>query len=156
MPAPTATAVPAKVLLVAREGSLEMGLMLTKEVPVMVRVLEEAGFKVEIASVSGQPIVGTATTLKPDLRLADVKVEDHLGLSLPNFAAGDLDVSIAEPAEAVEVVKKPAALGKPIAAAVSAVLILDKAGALDGKEFAIRYDYRVFVHTGTCGGEGVI
>jgi putative intracellular protease/amidase len=148
--------VPAKVLLIAREGSAEMELMLTKEINVMVRMLEEAGFKVEVASVSGKPITGYATTLEPDLKLADVKVEDYVGFIVPCMAAGDLEASVGEPPEAVEVVKKAGAQGKPLAAQLSGVIILDRAGVLAGKQFAIRYDMRIFVHGGTYSGEGVV
>ena len=60
--------------------------MLTKEVGVMVDMLEKAGYKVVVASASGQPITGGATTLKPDLKLADVNVDDYAGIVLPCMA----------------------------------------------------------------------
>ena len=60
--------------------------MLTKEVGVMVSMLEKAGYKVVVASASGQPITGGATTLKPDLKLADVKVDDYAGFMFPCMA----------------------------------------------------------------------
>ena len=40
-----------------------MELMLTKEVAVMVGMLEKAGYKAVVASASGKPITGGATTL---------------------------------------------------------------------------------------------
>jgi putative intracellular protease/amidase len=132
-----------------------MELMLTKEVNVMTRMLEDAGFEVQVASVSGQPIVGTATTLKPDLKLADVKIEDYVGFILPCMAAQNAEKEV--PPEAVEVVKRAAAQGKPLAAQVSGVIILGKAGVLNGKDYAIYPDYRFFIPTGaTWKGAGVV
>ena len=59
-----------KVLLIPREGrSNDLELMLTKEVGVMVGMLEKAGFDVEVATASGAPIVAETSTLKPNLKL---------------------------------------------------------------------------------------
>jgi hypothetical protein len=61
-----------KVLLIPRgETSLYVDSALTKEVVVMISMLEEAGFEVVVASNLGQPFVGSTVTLKPDLKLAD-------------------------------------------------------------------------------------
>ena len=93
---PPPTPVPAsptakQVLLIAQEQSKDMELMLTKEVGVMVDMLEKAGYKVVVASALGQPITGGATTLKPDLKLADVNVDDYAGLVLPCMAVPSID-----------------------------------------------------------------
>jgi protease I len=142
------------VLLVAEEQSEAMELMLTKEVGVMVNMLEKAGYKVVVASVSGQPIKGASTTLKPDLKLADVKVEDYAGIILPCMAV-PLDPPF-PPDEAVEIVKKGMALGKPMAAQVGGVLILNAAGVLDGKQFALFSELKDLIPNGIYKGEGVV
>ena len=146
------------VLLIAEEQSADMELMLTKEVGVMVSMLEKAGYKVVVASKSGQPIKGTNTTLNPDLKLADVKVEDYAGIMVPCMGV-DLDPPL-PPVEAVEIVKKAVALGKPIAAQVGGIFILNAAGALDGKQFALYNEFyndlKYFLPKGIYKGNGVV
>ena len=150
---PTLTPVPPKkVLLIAQERADDMELRLTKEVGVMVSTLEKAGFKVVVASASGQPIVGATTTLKPDLKLADVKVDDYAGLILPCMGTPPADQS----PEAIEIVKKAVALGKPVAAQLRSVLILSKAGVLNGKQFAFAAGYEKAIPEGIYKGEGVV
>ena len=56
----------------AKDGeSADLDYMLTNEVNVMTKMLEEAGFEVVVASPSGQSLTGEEHTLSPDLRLAD-------------------------------------------------------------------------------------
>lgn len=125
--------------------------MLTKEVGVMKSTLEKAGFTVVVASVSGQLISGGTATLKPDMKLADVKVEDYAGFIVPCMASYEF-----APAT-VEIVKKAATLGKPIAAQVSGVFFLAKAGVLDGRQFAQSTGYENYVpNKGIYKGEGVV
>jgi putative intracellular protease/amidase len=153
---PTATPVPPKkvLLLLAAETSLDMELMLTKEVGVMVSMIEKAGYKVVVASASGQPLVGRSTTLKPDLKLADVKVEDYAGFILPCLAPGTPQV----PPDGPEIVKKAVALGKPVAAQNLSVVTLMKAGVLSGKQFAFISGYGIekSFPDGIYKGEGVV
>ena len=148
-PAPSKTS-SKQVLLIAKESSLDMELMLTKEVRVMISMLEKAGFKVVVASISGQPITGSATTLKPDLKLADVKIEDYAGFILPCMAG------IETFTETIEIVRKAVALGKPVAAQQSSVLTLSKAGVLSGKQFAIYPADEKSIPEGIYKGAGVV
>jgi putative intracellular protease/amidase len=148
-PAPSKTS-SNQVLLIAKESSLDMELMLTKEVRVMISMLEKAGFKVVVASISGQPITGSATTLKPDLKLADVKIEDYAGFILPCMAG------IETFTETIEIVRKAVALGKPVAAQQSSVLTLSKAGVLSGKQFAIYPADEKSIPEGIYKGAGVV
>lgn len=155
MAAQAKAAPPKKVLLLlAAETSRDMELMLTKEVGVMVSLIEKAGYKVVVASASGQPLMGSATTLKPDLKLADVKVEDYAGLILPCLAPSTPQV----PPDGPEIVKKAVALGKPVAAQINGVGTLMKAGVLSGKQFAIisGYGFEKSVPDGIYKGEGVV
>ena len=118
----------------------------------MVSMLEKAGYKVVVASASGNPLVGSATTLKPDLKLVDVKVEDYAGLILPCLAPSAPEV----PPDAAEIVKKAVALGKPVAAQLNGVATLARAGVLSGKQFAALSGYEKSVPDGIYKGEGVV
>ncbi|MGE5351275.1 MAG: DJ-1/PfpI family protein [Acidobacteriota bacterium] len=144
-----------KVLLIARDSSLMLEFMLKNEVSVMISMLKEAGYNVVVASISGKTLKAGSETLTPDLKLADVKVEDYAGLVIPCMASGSFDPKTNEP-EIVELVKKAAALGKPIAAQVSAVLILDAAGVLKGKRFAMPPQYKNLISDGIYMGPGVV
>jgi protease I len=142
------------LLLISAENSTAMELMLTKEVGVMKSMLEKAGYKVVVASVSGNPLVGDTTTLKPDLKLAEVKVEDYVGLILPCFAPSEAGFKV--PPDAAEIVKKAVALGKPVAAQVTGVLTLAVAGVLKDKQFAMLAGYEKYVAGGNYKGAGIV
>jgi putative intracellular protease/amidase len=117
-----------KVLLIPREGhSGDLELMLTKEVGLMVAILEKAGFEVDVATALGVPIAASTTTLRPDLKLADVKVDDYAGFILACMAVG-LFPGQPQPAE------------KPVAAQLGAVCVLAEAGVLKGKRYAFIED----------------
>jgi putative intracellular protease/amidase len=133
-----------------------MELMLTEEVGVMVGLLEEAGAKVVVASLSGKPIRGDPTTLAPDLKLSDVSLDDYAGVVIPCMAAGFGGDPGTLPPEALKIVKEAVAQGKPVAAQQSAVLILAKAGVLDGRRFAIAAENRNYIAVGTFAGAGVV
>jgi putative intracellular protease/amidase len=124
------------VLLVPREFSMDTEYMLINEVGVMKRLLEDAGYRVVVASRMGEPFQGTATTVTPDLKLADVRVRAYAGFMFACMAAGTT-----EPApESIEFVKKAAATGRPVAAQYSAVYVAGLAGVLKGKRYAYESD----------------
>jgi putative intracellular protease/amidase len=125
-----------QVLLIPREGeSTNLDVMLAKEVGVMTDLLQKAGFKVVVANVSGQSLKGVIKKLKPDLKLSEVKVEDYAGFILACMAVG-LFPGPPVPPVAVSIVKQAVAKGKPVAAAVGAVIYLAEAGVLKGKRYA--------------------
>jgi len=127
-----------EVLLIAREGSShDLELMLTKEVGVMMSMLEEAGFEVVVASGSAQPLVAQTTTLQPDLKLADVDVSDYVGVIVPCLALG----YSGSPATTVEMVRQAVSEGTPVAAQRSAVLTFARAGVLAGRQYASWEDH---------------
>jgi protease I len=129
-----------KVLLIPREGqSGNLDVMLKKEVGVMTDLLQKAGFKVLVANVSGQPIEGIMRTLKPDLKLSEVKVDDYVGVILPCMAVGLLPGPPVSPV-AVSIVKQAVEKGKPVAAALGSVYILAEAGVLKGRRYAFPDD----------------
>jgi len=122
-----------KVLLIAREGKFrDFELMLNNEVGVMRKLLQQAGFEVKVASPSGRPIVVDAKTLKPDLKLSDVKMTDYAGFVIPCLS---LDEGL--PADFVPTIKKAIATGLPVAAQAGGVIALARMGALSGKKYAL-------------------
>ncbi len=145
---------PKQVLLVLQEqASADLELMLTKEVGVMKSMLESAGYKVITASVSGQPFVGGATTLTPDLKIADVKIEDFAGVIVPCLAT---DTDFPRAKEDVKIVKEAAEKGKIIAAQMTGILVLRDAGVLDSKQFSMLSGMENAVPNGIYKGEGVV
>ena len=125
-----------QVLLIPREGqSGNLDAMLKKEVGVMTDMLQKAGFKVVVATISGQPIEGILNELKPDLKLSEVKVDNYAGFILPCMAVGMFPGPPVSPA-AVSIVKQAIAKGKPVAAQTGSVYILAEAGVLKGKRYA--------------------
>jgi putative intracellular protease/amidase len=140
-----------KVLLIIRDGSVELEFMLKEEVGVMKETLEAAGFKVDIATLTGEPISAGSVKLKPDLKLTDVSVMDYDGFILPCMATAGDDVSPI-PDEVIMLVK--GVTNKPIAAQLGSIQILAKAGLLKDKKYAsaIEFDDPYFegsVLTGT-------
>jgi hypothetical protein len=142
-----------KVLMVVRGGDAEAAdFMLSQEAAVLKFTLEGTGYTVVVATVDGQPARGASISLKADLKMADVQMADYKGLVLPCMAAGESPI----PADSVAIVKKAMALKKPIAAQNSAVLILNQAGAVRGRRFAIEADLASAVQDGKYGGIGVV
>ena len=91
-----------KILLIPREGPWgDIELMITKEAGVMISMLEESGFIVKIASASGQDFVGPKTTLKSDMKLAEVEPSNYAGLIMSCMSSPD-DLPI--PPEATDIV----------------------------------------------------
>jgi len=129
-----------KVLMIAREGySTDLDLMIKNEVGVMTTLLKEAGFEVDIASTSGQPILGPTQKIEKVLRLSEIKSADYVGIIMPCMAVGMFPGPPVSP-QAVAIVKKFLADGKPVAAAANATIVLAEAGVLKGKKYAYATD----------------
>ena len=69
-----------KVLMPVEENSADMNFMLTNELGVMSDMLKKAGYTVVTASQSGQTLGAGSAALKPDLKIADVKAGDYVGV----------------------------------------------------------------------------
>jgi len=142
-----------KVLMVLRDGNADAAdFMLSQEAAVMKLTLEDAGYQVVVATVTGEPARGASFSLKADLKMADAQLADYKGLIVPCMAGGDSPI----PPESVAIVRKAVAANKPIAAQNSAVLILTQAGATRGKRFAIEADMATAVKDGRYSGIGVV
>lgn len=115
------------VLMIPRLGSSDLEMALTKEVGVMIKLLENNGYRVVVATVTGKPLVTKKMTLIPELKLADANPADYIGIIMPCMNAGPNSV---EP-EAVAFIKKAARLKLPIAAQRGSVLVLNQAGLRD-------------------------
>jgi putative intracellular protease/amidase len=142
------------VLLVVDQNSEDLKLMLTKEIGVMTDLLQKAGYKVVVATAAGSTIdAGGNVTLKPDLKIADVKPEDYAGFVFPCMGR---DMEITQPADQLALAVKAVASGKPVAAQVGGVQVLDQAGVLKGKHVAMATEGKAVVADAVWDGEGVV
>ena len=126
-----------KVLMFLREGdSLDLDLMLKMEVGVMTMLLTKAGFQVDTATYSGEPIAGKCEKIEKVMKLSEIKLDDYQGIIIPclNVMKGEVAP------EVVAVLKKALADGKPVAVNNSAVIMLTDAGLLKGKKYAFIFD----------------
>jgi putative intracellular protease/amidase len=122
-----------KVLLFIQDNSMDLGYMLTNEVGTMKQILEQSGFIVEIATISGETLKTESMTIKPDLKLSEVEISKYSGFMIPCMAANDTIVTPDEKSFVRKIVNN----NKPLAAQTGGVFILAKAGVLKGKKFAM-------------------
>jgi putative intracellular protease/amidase len=125
-----------KVLMVPREGySIDLDLSIKMEVGVMTTLIKNAGFGVDIATTSGQAILGSTQKIEKVSRLSEINLDNYVGVIMPCMAVGMFPGPPVSP-EAVAVVKKALSDGKPVAAAAGSSIILAEAGLLKGKKYA--------------------
>lgn len=152
LPAGLSTAVAAdsnKVFMFVRDGSRDLDLMLKEEVGSMRRMLENAGYEVDIATASGEPMVAESTTLTPDVRLEDVDLSRYAGVVLPCMApARGFDV----PDAVTALTREALELGLPIAASRGSVETLAQAGGLINRRYAFASAVDVSEHPEFLGG----
>lgn len=143
------------LLLVVAEDPLitNMDLMLNDEVGVMVDMLEKAGYKGITATISGKDIVGNTETLTPDMKLAEVKLDDFAGVIVPCMAR---DFTRRAPTEAIELVTQAVEKNMVVAAQVGGVATLYDAGVLKGKKIAMFSDAKDMFPDSIVQGDGVV
>ncbi len=145
-----------QVLLILRESYArgDKQFMITNEAIMMKSMLEEADFKVVIASASGRTFLRGDITLESDLKLAEVKIADYVGFIIPCLSLG---TPIVKPEE-VAIAKQIGAEGKPVAAQRKGVLILAQAGVLAGKRYSYESNptYDTQFDKAIYGGKGVV
>ena len=122
-----------KVLLYIQDNSMDLNFMLTNEAGRMKQILGQAGFVVDIATISGEILKTDSMSVKPDIKLSEVNIREYSGFIMPCMATRDTIVS----PEEINFVKKVVNSGKPVAAQNGAVCILAKAGVLKAKKFAL-------------------
>ena len=121
------------VFMFVRDGSRDLELMLTDEVGVMTQMLERAGYRVDIATASGEPLAAETVTLEPTVRLAEVDVAAYAGVVLPCMAPAR---GFGVPDEVEALVARAVDLGLPIAASRGSVETLAKAGGIVDRRYA--------------------
>jgi putative intracellular protease/amidase len=126
--------------MILPEVSLELDLMLTKEVGVMSSMLEGAGYMVVTATESGRELMTGKSSLKPTLNLASVKADEYRGLILPCLATTS---GTKIPPAAIQIAKAVAASGKPVAAQKGGVLTLGEAGVLTSRRYSLSASSRL-------------
>jgi putative intracellular protease/amidase len=126
--------------MIPREGySTDIDLMIKMEVGVMTMLLKNAGYDVEIATTSGQPILGPTQKIEKVVRLSEIKPDDYVGVIMPCMAVGMFPGPPVAPAT-VAIVKKTLSDGKPVAAAANSSIIIAEAGLLKGKNYTFATD----------------
>jgi putative intracellular protease/amidase len=141
-----------KLLMIVKDGSDAMDLMLTKEIGVMMSLFREAGYEPVVATESGRLLKGNSSSLQPDLKLRNASIVDYVGVMVPCMAYG-IGNGIAP--EGVSLVKEAFDRGMPIAAQQGGVAFLEKAGILKGKYFSIGRGYDFIAPDGIYEGNGV-
>jgi len=97
----------------------------------MTKLLQDAGYKVDVASTTAEPLVASNKTIKPDLKLADVKISDYAGFIVPC-----LTLTSALPPNLESGIRDGVAQGKPVAGQTGGMIALAKAGVLSGRKIA--------------------
>lgn len=122
-----------KVLLFIRDGSGDLNYTLTAEVGVMKQILEQSGFTVVIATVSGEPLSTDSVHITPDLRVCDVIVPEYSGFILPCMHAG-ASLENVNP-HAFIMVREAVLADKPVAVQHASIMTLAISGLLLGKQY---------------------
>jgi putative intracellular protease/amidase len=148
-----------KVLLFMRnaQSSGDLEYMLKKEVVVMKDTLERSGYKVVIATLDGASVAAGSTTVKVDIKLAEVKVSDYAGFILPCLAVPSYPAPPEVSSEAIALVQAAIASGKPVAAQTGSLWTLAKAGLLKGKKYAYAMaEQNPYFAGATFAGTGIV
>jgi len=145
------------IFMFVRDGSRDLDLMLTREVGVMKNLLESAGYSVDIATASGEPMVGETTTLTPTVNLGEVDMADYAGIALPCMgpAAG-----YPMPEKVDALVAQAVSSGLPVAASRGSISTLAKAGGINNRQYSsptkVDTDKHPEFAGGTFMGTGVV
>jgi putative intracellular protease/amidase len=141
-----------KILLFIKEGSTQLEYMLTNEVGKMSEIIKQSGFEVTIATISGEVLKSGSVTVKPDLKLSEVNIDEYSGVIIPCMT-----LDLATP-EMIAFVKTAIDKGKPIAAQAGSVTLLANAGILNGKKYAYNHDASTETdfESGIYSGTGVV
>lgn len=122
-----------KVLLIPREGGYYEDYMIIEEAVVMKTMLEQAGFKVIVATISGANVEGQKYKLNTDKKFSDVNVTDYAGIIMACMAQGVSEWH-ARPEE-IALVQEAVAHDILIAAQDGSVIILAESGVFSGKKY---------------------
>jgi putative intracellular protease/amidase len=123
-----------RVLLYIEGETSHLEYMLIHEVGKMREILKKDGFDVTIATLSGDVLKTDSITVKPDLKLSEVNIDEYAGFILPCMVSDFISP------EMITFVKTIVDKGKPIAAQTGSVALLAKAGILNGKKYTFNHD----------------
>jgi protease I len=121
----------AKVLILATDGFEESELMKPRE------ALMDAGATVKLASIRTDPIQGMegdvtpASTITPDMVLADVKADEYDALVIPGGTTNPDKMRLE--ADALRIVRDFFSAGKTVAAICHGPWLLAEADVIDGR-----------------------
>ncbi len=122
-----------RIFMFVRDGSRDLDLMLREEVNVMRQLLESAGYRVDVATADGQPLVGQKETLVPTVALAEVDISRYDGVILPCMAPAP---GTPFAAEALALLEQAVAADLPIAASRGSVGAVALAGGLKDHSYS--------------------
>ena len=131
-----------KVLIIPREGfSQDLDLMIKMEIGVMRLLLKNAGLDVDIATSSGNSILGPTEKVTDIKQLRNINMDDYAGVIIACMGVGGGNQPPpAASHEAMAIVKKALSDGKPVAANGNAPYVLAEAGILKGKKYSYMRD----------------
>ena len=121
-----------RILMIVRDDSRDQDLMLEQEVFVMQELIKKAGYDIDVATVTDQPLTGNVT-LEPNIQLSEIDFSNYDGLILPCMAA---EPQKAMPEKVLPIIKRARDQGLPIGAMRGSVRELARAGALDGHRYS--------------------
>jgi putative intracellular protease/amidase len=139
-----------KVLLFIKDGSQQLEYMLTNEVGKMSEIIKQSGYEVIISTISGEVLKAGSITVKPDLKLSEVNIDDYAGFIFPCMVSDLINP------EMITFVKAIVDNGKPIAAQAGSVGLLINADVLNGKKYTLNHDAGTDVKDGIYSGTGVV
>jgi putative intracellular protease/amidase len=150
-----------KALLFMRDakgnGTGDLEFMIKREVNVMIAAMEKSGFTVVVATLDGKDVTAGSMTVKCDIKLADVKIDDYAGFMFPCLSVPSYPSPPYVAPEAEALARDAVAAGKPVAAQVGSVWTLAKAGVLKGKKYAYTLNDRHSYFSGAIwSGDGVV
>jgi hypothetical protein len=143
-----------KVLILLRETSDDMNMMIENEIRPIEKALTKAGYIVETTSENRTEIGTGNSRMKSQFSISSVNIEKYIGLVIPCMAAGGTKNEI--PIGAIDLIINANKRGIALAAQQSGVLLLGKAGILMNKKFAIVEGSKDLIEGGIYQGTGVV
>lgn len=144
------------VLVMVRVGPGSMPLALARELMVIVKIISSMSLLPVLASGRGRKYPGEAGLLRESLPIADLMPSDYQGILIPHMPIETASIQDRDPSTIIDFVRKFHSLGRTIAAQNSGVLLLARAGILDGRKFAAEKRYAYLAPRGIYMGEGVM
>lgn len=139
-----------KVLVIVRQGlGPSMIFSAIHELDMMRKTLADTGYQAIITTDEDRTYSGKELVVEPDVKASAIRIGDYCGLLIPCMTAEDT-----VPGYAVAIIQEAYELGLPIAAQNSGVLLLAKAGILEGKHYCIEEFFRDKVMGGIYEGFG--